>query len=190
MSLPKEERRQRAARADARANRANILDAAFRHFAVAGPNATMEGIAQEAGVAVGTLYHHFGTKEGLFQTVVEEGLAQVAEQISGFLAEPDAWQGVERLVRFLAEKQWNNQAFGALIGNDPALRSYTTSMKRQLGPAMQQVLDRAKASNQLRADVVAADIPRLLAGGAAEHLDDSVRARYLAIVLNGLRVSS
>lgn len=59
-------------------------------------------------------------------------------------------------MRFLAEKQWHKQALGVLIGNDPAIRSYTTSMKRQLGPAMQQVLDRAKATNQLRADVVVA----------------------------------
>lgn len=190
MTEHKEKSRQRAVRADARENRAAILEAALRCFAVEGVNATMDGIAREAGVAVGTLYHHFGTKEQLFQLVVDEGLAQVAAQINHFLAEPDPWSGVERLVRFLAEKQWNNEAFSALVNGNPALRAYTTTMKRQLGPVIQQVLDRAKAANQLRPDVVAADIPRLLAGGAGDQLDDAVRERYLAIVLGGLRAAN
>lgn len=60
-------------------------------------------------------------------------------------------------------------------------------MKRQLGPVIQAVLDRAKATGQLRPDVQATDLPLLLAGGAAEHLDEGVRERYLAIVLRGLR---
>jgi len=179
--------RKRAVRADARENRAAIIDAALRRFASDGVNATMEGIAQEAGVAVGTLYHHFGGKEGLFQLVVDEGLAQAAAQIEQFLAEPDAWLGVERLVRFLAEKQWHNQAFSALVRSQPTFRAYTTTTKRQLGPVIQAVLDRAKATGQLRPDVQAADLPLLLAGGAAEHLDEEARERYLAIVLRGLR---
>lgn len=189
MEKPERAKPPRIKRADARENRAAILQAAFRQFEQEGVNATMESIAQEAGVAVGTLYHHFGTKEGLFRVVVDEGLAQAAAQIETFLGVTDPWHGVAQLVRYLAEKQRGNEAFRALLSNNPALRAYTTTTKRQLGPAIQQVLDRAKASHQLRADIVAADIPLLLMGIGVSPIEDDRFERYLAIILNGLRAN-
>lgn len=46
--------------------RARIRDAALEQIALhGGPGATMRGIAQAAGVSVGLVQHHFGTKDGL-----------------------------------------------------------------------------------------------------------------------------
>jgi AcrR family transcriptional regulator len=39
-------------------------------------------VAAAAGVTRGALYHHFGTKEGLFRAVVEELEAGLAEQVA------------------------------------------------------------------------------------------------------------
>ncbi|HYJ61483.1 MAG TPA: helix-turn-helix domain-containing protein, partial [Actinomycetota bacterium] len=54
-------------RADAAERRATIADVAMRHFAEHGYRGTrIEDIAREVGVAKGTVFLDFGSKEGLF----------------------------------------------------------------------------------------------------------------------------
>lgn len=178
---------QRAARADARQNRARILASAHARFAVDGLAAEMDTIARGAGVAVGTLYHHFGTKEALLEAVVLEGLQQVADYLQTLCAEPDPWTGVERLFRYMAEQQVNDRAFGELIRTQPTLRATTTATKRTLGPLIQQILSRAQATGQLRADLVVGDVPLLLAGLSERAMTPETSQRYLDIILSGLR---
>jgi len=65
--------------------RAAILTVASRLFAEKGyVNTTTSEIAQEAGVAEGTLYHHFGSKDGIFLTIFDEmadGYLEAAESL-------------------------------------------------------------------------------------------------------------
>lgn len=65
--------------------RATILTVASRLFAEKGyVNTTTAEIAQEAGVAEGTLYHHFGSKDGIFLTIFDEmadGYLEAAESL-------------------------------------------------------------------------------------------------------------
>ncbi|MFE7875113.1 TetR/AcrR family transcriptional regulator, partial [Micromonospora humida] len=53
----------RPLRADALRNRQRLLDTAVRAFSRQGPEVTLESIAREAGVGIGTLYRHFPTRE-------------------------------------------------------------------------------------------------------------------------------
>jgi AcrR family transcriptional regulator len=65
------------------ATRRALLDAARVQFAEKGFAGTgREQVAAAAGVTRGALYHHFGTKEGLFRAVVEELEAGLAEQVA------------------------------------------------------------------------------------------------------------
>jgi AcrR family transcriptional regulator len=65
------------------ATRRALLDAARVQFAEKGFTGTgREQVAAAAGVTRGALYHHFGTKEGLFRAVVEELEAGLAEQVA------------------------------------------------------------------------------------------------------------
>jgi AcrR family transcriptional regulator len=62
----------RRSAADAAATRTRILDAARRLFAAEGyGGAAARDIAADAGVTVGALFHHFGSKAGLFRAVFE-----------------------------------------------------------------------------------------------------------------------
>jgi AcrR family transcriptional regulator len=57
---------------NAEATRAALLAAARRAFAAQGfSGADVSAIAAEAGVTTGAIYHHFGSKKGLFQAVAE-----------------------------------------------------------------------------------------------------------------------
>jgi len=64
-----------------------ILATASRLFAAKGySNATTSEIAREAGVAEGTLYHHFGSKDGIFLTLFDETMEGYLAGIEGILA--------------------------------------------------------------------------------------------------------
>lgn len=173
-------------RADARENHDRILQAAHARFAAEGVGASMDDIARDAGVAVGTIYHRFGAKEGLIRAVFSRGLEEFAQHIQRLLEHPDAAESVRQLIFFMAERQQRDRAFKDLLGSSPELRAGSTLAKQALGPPIQQLLARAQAAGSLRPDVVAGDLTHLLAGlpdGPDEH---TARQRFLAIILDGL----
>lgn len=61
-----------------------ILEAARNHFYAHGlERASVDAIAAEAGVSKMTLYSHFGSKEGLFEAMVEERTERVMGGAAG-----------------------------------------------------------------------------------------------------------
>lgn len=61
-----------------------IFDAAIREFSGNGYNgATMDNIAENAGVAKGTLYYHFKSKEEIFKYIITEGMELITEEVKG-----------------------------------------------------------------------------------------------------------
>ena len=63
----------RRQRADSTRNQGKVLEAAERLFARAGvERVTMQAVAKEAGVGVGTLYRGFGDKAGLAMALLGE----------------------------------------------------------------------------------------------------------------------
>ena len=62
--------------------RRQILDAAVRAFARKGYHACRVGeIAEEAGVAYGLVYHYFGSKEEVLETIFRETWAQMLARV-------------------------------------------------------------------------------------------------------------
>ena len=90
--------------------RSRVLSAARQIFGRYGLlDATMEQIAQEAGVGVATLYRHFGDKEGLVRAFASEitphrAIAEASQQISGNLT-ADLTQVVKHMLNFLYENR-------------------------------------------------------------------------------------
>ena len=52
-------------RADAQRNREQLISVAGRAFAERGVDTSLEEIAKQAGVGIGTLYRHFPTRHAL-----------------------------------------------------------------------------------------------------------------------------
>jgi AcrR family transcriptional regulator len=68
----------RRSAADAAVTRERILSAARAQFAAEGyAGAAARDIAAEAGVTVGALFHHFGSKAGLFRAVFEQLIGEL-----------------------------------------------------------------------------------------------------------------
>lgn len=86
----------RGARKRAR-TRAAILDAAEKAFTESGyRGARMEAVAEAADVSVGTIYLHFGNKDGLYFALVERAV----ELFSAYLGQAyqEGWTPLEQVV--------------------------------------------------------------------------------------------
>ena len=181
----------RPQRADARRNRAKILDAARAVFAEQGREAQIDDVARRADVGIGTVYRHFPTKEALIGALVEDALTRVADEAACALENDDAWDAFEQLL-------WRG---GEIMAGDRALTEVMQA-ERAAPPAVDAVLQervgevirRAQEAGRLRADVMVADIPMLMCGiGSATvkpHPSPESWRRHLSIVLDGLRADS
>lgn len=103
-----------ALRKDARKNRDALVETARRHLSNKGVTASLEAIAREAGVGVGTLYRHFPDRDHL----IFAALNARAEELR---AAPDAIResGPEstRLERWLAEVEKYLGSYQGLPGS-------------------------------------------------------------------------
>lgn len=106
---------------ETQAKRDLILDVAMRHFADHGyRGARVEDIAAEVGVAKGTVFLHFGNKEGLFLAAYEKAVAMLPAWLdapadicgAGFWAVLDYW--LQRTEEVLSEAWVPNRV--AMIG--------------------------------------------------------------------------
>lgn len=77
-----------------------VLQAALACFDEQGVEQTsIEAIREKSGVSVGSIYHHFGNKDGIAAELYLEGIRQVADLVEAALADADsAEQGVKGIV--------------------------------------------------------------------------------------------
>ena len=75
----------RPLRADAQRNRDRLLAVAVRAFSKDGPDVTLESIARDAGVGIGTLYRHFPTREALVEAAYRNELARLCDAAADLL---------------------------------------------------------------------------------------------------------
>lgn len=70
-----------------------VLKVAEQHFAELGYEAvSTEALVREAGLTRGALYHHFGSKQGLFEAVVRDVQRRLAQAVAtASTAEQGAW---------------------------------------------------------------------------------------------------
>src|SRR5258708_27839424 len=80
----------RPMRADAQRNREQLLAAAVVAFSQEGPEVTLESIARDAGVGIGTLYRHFPSREALVDAAYRSELARLCDSVPALLDEMPA----------------------------------------------------------------------------------------------------
>lgn len=191
-----------AVRVDAQRNRDRILAAARDLVAEAGVDATMEDIARQAGVAVGTLYRHFPAKEDLLAAVVDDSTDQLAELTEAALAEVErgaaAGPVVTGLFRTVASRYADDRALKAAagrLGPGADLGAHLDAELADAGPesvvrrameALTALLARSVAAGELRADVTMDDIVMMLDGVPGREVPAAMRERYVDIVIAGL----
>jgi AcrR family transcriptional regulator len=181
----------RALRADARRNRERLLEVAVRAFSQEGPDATLDAIAKEAGVGIGTLYRHFPTREAMIEAAYRNELARLCDAVPGLLQDmpPDqaarAW--MDRYIDYMATKRGMADALRAVIASG---RTPYAQSRDRLVSAITTLLRAGAAAGTLRSDVEPADVFASLAGvslTAGEPDKREQAGRLLDLLMDGLR---
>jgi AcrR family transcriptional regulator len=181
----------RPLRADAQRNRDRLLEAAVSAFSREGPDATLDAIAKDAGVGIGTLYRHFPTREALVEAAYRNELARLCDAVSDLLRAmpPDAatraW--MDRFVDYMTTKRGMADALRAVIasGGNP----FAQSRDRLVG-AITALLQAAAAAGTIRPDIEPADVLASLSGvslAAGEPAQRDQARRLLDLLMDGLR---
>lgn len=173
-------------RADAQRNRARVLDAAESVFAELGATAPTEEVARRAGVAIGTVFRHFPTKNDLLAAIMKRLLARLVDD-AGRLGGPDGlFTFFEQLVAQAAGKRSVVELL-AHSGVDIQLPDAVGG----LGQAVASLLSQAQSAGTVRADVEPPEVMALLIsicqGALHGGWDEPLRKRTLDIVFAGLR---
>ncbi|WP_055598646.1 TetR/AcrR family transcriptional regulator [Streptomyces aureus] len=173
-------------RTDARLNRERLVAAAQEVFAEAGPGASLNRIAQRAGVGPGTLYRHFPNRQALLAAVLRDRIERLVEQADVLSATKPPDEALAHWLRALLAHARLNQGMGsALMVEEP--EALGMDCHRLILDAAAAVLAGAQARGTARADLAAADLVQLVAGIAlstAHGPDTDQPARLLALVLD------
>jgi AcrR family transcriptional regulator len=179
-------------RADARRNRARVLDAAEAVFAARGMSAPTEEIARQAGVGVGTVFRHFPTKRDLIEAILAARLTRFTEEAEALSAAPDPGPALLALFTRMVQQSAAKKVYVDTLA-DAGLDAM--SAMSQIGqPARQALgvlLGRAQQAGAVRDGIGVTELIALVVGAsrAAEHSgwDADVQARILQVIFDGLR---
>ncbi|MEV4296444.1 TetR/AcrR family transcriptional regulator [Microbispora rosea] len=182
---------QRPKRADGRRNYDAILAAARKAFEASGADASLEDIASQAGVAIGTLYRHFPTRASLVEAATRDGLENLVAHAERLAARPDP---LDALTEWMREAVVHFSTFRGLVGilarsmYDEGTPSHAMCAAMHRSGA--DLLRAAQAAGRVRPDLTPEELFDLLSGAAwvreqaTSGRDGS--PRFLQLVLEGI----
>ncbi|QFY09262.1 TetR family transcriptional regulator [Nonomuraea phyllanthi] len=179
-------------RADAVRNRERLIEAAFAELSEHGIDVSIARIAKRAGVAKGTVFNHFASKEELVAAIAAEQFGALAATGEALLKDPDPRSALLRFVTAGADLQAGDRSFceavTATSRDHPAIRAASD----RLAQVAEALAARARHAGVIRDDVTGHDIVLLLsapvqiAAPLAAARPDLWR-RYLHLIFDGLR---
>jgi AcrR family transcriptional regulator len=179
----------RPMRADAQRNYDRLVTAARQVFAQEGGGASMESIAKEAGVGIGTLYRHFPKRIDVVEAVYREDVDELTTVAESVTATMEPWPALvawlEAFVRYaMGKKRFLNELHEAFEKN-PDLRS---ASRERIVSALGLVLTPAQQAGVVRKDIDAPDLMQLLGSMCmSATLTPDQSGRLLVMIQDGLR---
>lgn len=181
----------RPRRADAQRNRARLLEVAMRAFRQDGAEVSLEGIARQAGVGIGTLYRHFPTRNALVEAVYRSEIDRVLALADDLLAASEpraalrAW--AKEFVAFMATKRGMAAVYRAVIASGGDLHG---QRRAQALDAIRALVAAGAAEGTVRADVAPLDVLTVLNGMSLASDDPEQLDRLLDFFMDGMRPAS
>ncbi len=182
----------RPLRRDAREHREKLLSAAQREFAVRGVDASLEKIARDAGVAIGTLYRHFPTRLDLLMAAFKPRLREFLDGATKALEMDDPWEGFAYYLENLFRVQAGDRGFNDFLSRRFTDNAETERIHDQMCQQIADVLARAQEAGEARPDITQADIVNLIWSNgriidATSATAPNAWRRYLYLMLDAYR---
>lgn len=177
-------------RVDAERNRTRLLDAARAAFA-SGEPVTLDRVARDANVGIGTLYRHFPSREALVEALYRKELSDLCTAADELVATnaPDvalrAW--MDRFAGYVQAKREMAEALRVVFSSGAVSLSQA---REQLTAAVQTILDAGVAAGTLRADVHAEDVVATVVGmftSTSSTEDHEQLPRMLELLMDAVR---
>lgn len=177
-------------RADARRNRARVLQVAAEVFAAEGLSVPVHEIARRAGVGTGTVSRHFPAKKDLLAAILLDRIAQLIAQADAMASASAPGPAFFTFFATLIRDAAAHRALAeALAGAGYDVEAYAASAGHDLPGRLTAMLGRAQQAGAIRADVTYADIKSLMAGclaRSADGADEPGLDRVISVVCQGL----
>ena len=140
-------------------------------FTQRGLDATLDDVARQAGVGVGTVYRRFPDKESLVAELFADridAMVAVAEQA---LAAPDPWQALVSYLEYATETMASSIGLRQLMMVATYGRDRVAYAREQMRPVVTKLVERAQEAGVLREDFRATDVPLIayMLAAAAEY---------------------
>ncbi|MEV6342913.1 helix-turn-helix domain-containing protein [Actinoplanes sp. NPDC051851] len=163
-------------RSDAQQNRDRIIAAARAEFTEHGDGASLNRIAQRAGVGAGTLYRHFPSAQALLVAIITDDVAALHAHGTALLDHPDPAQAIRNWLAAVALHATAMRGLVAteLVRGGPAL----ADCHRAVRGVTEALLDRAGSA--ARADDVLTVVNAV--AWASEHTPGAGLPRMLELI--------
>ncbi len=176
-------------RADAKRNYERLVAAARTVFAQQGGGASMESIAKEAGVGIGTLYRHFPKRIDVVEAVYREDVDELLRVAESVTTDMEPWPALvtwlEAFVRYATGKRRFLNELHEAFEKNPELRIVS---RERIEGALSMVLTPAQEAGEVRRDVDGPDVMQLLGSMCmSASLTPDQSARLLVMIEDGLR---
>ena len=182
---------QRSLRADAQRNYTSLLNAARGAVTERGADISLEEVARSAGVAIGTLYNHFPTRQDLLEAVFLEETDALRRYAEALASDPNPFDALIRWLRLQMDFAARGRSMGAAVmaaKHVPGTRIATANIAMHQAGAV--LLHRAQAAQQIRPEVQILDVVRLIYGIVMvnqQASDPDGVNRMLELVIAGIR---
>jgi AcrR family transcriptional regulator len=182
----------RAPRTDALRNRRALLAAAAQSFAEHGTDVTIAEIAVRAGIAKGTVFRHFPTKEDLIGAIMGEIIDDLVGTAAGLSTAPDPAAALREFMTHGVERLAGNRGLCEVVGRPSLQQASVRAGIDHLCAVVEALVDRARHAGAIRTEITGADIVLLLAGvhqtaAPVAPAEPQLWRRYLALVFDGIQ---
>jgi TetR/AcrR family transcriptional regulator, mexCD-oprJ operon repressor len=139
---------------------AAILDGAAQIFALQGAQASMNDVAEAAGVARATVYRYFPNRETLLDELARAAVSDVHARLeSARIDEVTPEEGIARAVRALVDV-----GDGFVLLTRERLRSDPEQFERRLIQPLRRLFERGQAGGDIRDEITSARLTESLIG--------------------------
>jgi AcrR family transcriptional regulator len=185
----------RPLRKDAERNRQRILAAASEVFAQSGLAASLDAVAERAGVGVGTVYRRFPDKEALIDALFEARIDEIVQIATECAQNDDPWDALTCFLDRAITLHGSDKALKEIVFSTAHGHERVATARDRIKPLVANIIDRAQQAGALRDDFDITDTPviQLMLTAVIEYAGDvapDLWRRYLAIVLDGLRAEA